>query len=43
MNGTLGDYTLRLRLPDLDDVPDPGQRPLVTGERLVTSSRQRRG
>ena len=41
VNGTLGDYTLRLRLPDLDDVPDPGQRPLVTGEHLVTSSRQR--
>jgi hypothetical protein len=41
VNGTLGDYTLRLRLPDLDDVPDPGQRPLVTGEHLVTSSRHR--
>ena len=26
VSGTLGNYTLRLRLPDLDDVPDPGQR-----------------
>jgi hypothetical protein len=41
VNGTLGTYTLRLRLPDLDDVPDPGQRPPVTGEMLVTSSRNR--
>ena len=41
VTGTLGNYTLRLRLPDLDDVPDPGQPPLVTGEHLVTSSRHR--
>jgi hypothetical protein len=41
VNGTLGNYTMRLRLPDLDDVPDPGQRPPVTGEMLVTSSRNR--
>ena len=41
VNGTLGNYTLRLRLPDLDDVPDPGQRPPVTGEMLVTGSRNR--
>ena len=39
--GVLGRYTLRLRLPDLDDVPDPGQRLPVTGEHAVTSSRYR--
>jgi hypothetical protein len=41
VNGVLGRYTLRLRLPDLDDVPDPGQQPPVTGERAVTSTRYR--
>ena len=41
VTGTLGNYTLRLRLPDLDDVPDPGQPPLASGEHLVTSSRHR--
>jgi hypothetical protein len=41
VTGTLGHYTLRMRLPDLDDMPDPGQRPPVTGERAVTSTRHR--
>ena len=41
VTGTRGSYTLRLRLPDLDDVPDPGQRPPATGERAVTSTRYR--
>jgi len=41
VTGSLGNYTLRLRLPDLDDVPDPGQRPPATGERAVTSTRRR--
>jgi hypothetical protein len=39
--GVLGCYTLRLRLPGLDEVPDPSQRPPVTGEHAVTSSRYR--
>lgn len=47
LDGVLGHYTLRLRLPDLDDVPDsaePAAEPAVThtgGERLVTSTRYR--
>ena len=41
VTGTLGNYTLRLRLPDLDDMPDPGQPTPVSGEHLVTSSRHR--
>src|ERR1022692_1586030 len=44
LNGTLGSYTLRLRLPDLDDLPDPAEEvpvPYVTGERAVTSTRHR--
>ncbi|HKA95019.1 MAG TPA: hypothetical protein VKD66_02040 [Streptosporangiaceae bacterium] len=41
VNGTLGSYTLRLRLPDLDAVPDPGQQPPAAGERSVTSTRYR--
>jgi hypothetical protein len=44
LNGALGYYTLRLRLPDLDDVPDPaGEAPVpyVPGERAVTSTRHR--
>jgi hypothetical protein len=41
VNGTLGSYTLRLRLPDLDAVPDPGQQPPSAGERSVTSTRYR--
>ncbi len=40
VNGSLGRYTLRLRLPDLDDVPDPAPKP-VTEERAVTSTRYR--
>jgi hypothetical protein len=40
LSGVLGSYTLRLRLPDLDDVPDPGQ-PLPAGDRAVTSTRYR--
>ncbi len=47
LNGVHGDYTLRLRLPDLDDLPEPGDpdapsatRP-GTGEHLVTSTRYR--
>jgi hypothetical protein len=39
--GVLGRYTLRLRLPGLDDLPDPGGEPPVTGERAVTSTRYR--
>ncbi len=38
LNGTLDRYVLRLRLPDLDNVPDPAEeaRALsVTGERAV--------
>ncbi|HEY7429876.1 MAG TPA: FHA domain-containing protein [Streptosporangiaceae bacterium] len=42
--GVLDSYTLRLRLPDLDDVPDQdsgaGQRG-PTGEHLLTSTRRR--
>jgi hypothetical protein len=30
VSGVLGRYTLRLRLPDLDDIPDPGSRTPVT-------------
>jgi hypothetical protein len=49
LQGTLGSYTLRLRLPELDDLPghDPGtgQGAAVpagpTGEHLVTSTRRR--
>jgi hypothetical protein len=49
LQGLLGCYTLRLRLPDLDDVPehDPGadqggmSTAGPTGEHLVTSSRRR--
>ena len=41
LNGTLRRYTLRLRLPDLDDVPDPQARPPATGECAVTSTRHR--
>jgi len=41
VNGAQGQYTLRLRLPDLDDVPDPAQLPPKTGEPAVTSSRYR--
>ena len=45
LQGLLGAYTLRLRLPDLDDVPDddagPGVAAGPTGEHLVTSTRRR--
>jgi hypothetical protein len=44
VNGALGRYILRLRLPGLDDVPDqPEQEPAtsVTGRRSVTSTRYR--
>jgi hypothetical protein len=47
LSGVLGDYTLRLRLPDLDDVPDgaePVGAPAVTtstGGHRVTSTRYR--
>lgn len=41
LNGALGRYTLRLRLPDLDNVPDPGPQPPKTGEHAVTSTRYR--
>jgi hypothetical protein len=39
--GTLGHYTLRLRLPGLDDVPDPEHQAPVTGEQAATSTRYR--
>ncbi len=38
VTGTLDRYTLRLRLPELDDVPDPGQDAPVTAEHAVTST-----
>ena len=44
LNGALDSYILRLRLPDLDDAPDPAQpapAASVTGERAVTSTRHR--
>ena len=41
LTGALDSYTLWLRLPDLDDAPDPGQGPPVTGGHSVTSSRYR--
>jgi hypothetical protein len=49
LQGVLDSYTLRLRLPDLDDLPDggePGQggqapAAAITGEHLITSTRRR--
>jgi len=46
LNGVLADYTVRLRLPDLDGVPDPALLPgeganTSAGERLATSTRYR--
>lgn len=43
VNGALGRYTLRLRLPDLDDLPEPDPKPVtdVTQERAVTVTRYR--
>lgn len=39
--GALRSYTLRLRLPALDQVPDPDQAPPGTGETAVTSTRHK--
>jgi hypothetical protein len=44
VNGALDNYSLRLRLPDLDAVPDPADEPkptFVTGERATTVTRYR--
>ena len=41
LTGALDRYTLRLRLPGLDDLPDPGQQRPGTGEAAVTSTRYR--
>lgn len=44
LNGALEHYSLRLRLPSLDDAPDPAEEARaasVTGERGVTSTRFR--
>ena len=44
VSGVLGIYTLRLRLPGLDDAPDPAEQAPVaagTGEGAVTSTRYR--
>ena len=41
VTGALDRYLLRLRLPELDDVPDPGPGAPVTGEYAVTSTRYR--
>jgi hypothetical protein len=47
LQGVMDSYTLRLRLPDLDDMPDQAgeleqaRRAPVTSERLVTSTRRR--
>jgi hypothetical protein len=41
VTGALDRYTLRLRLPELDDAPDPGPGAPVTGEHAVTSTRYR--
>ena len=41
LTGVLDRYTLRLRLPGLDDLPDPGGQPPGTGEAAVTSTRYR--
>jgi hypothetical protein len=44
LNGVLGDYTLRLRIPDLDEVDDAeeaNEPTAETSERLVTSTRYR--
>ena len=39
--GVLGRYTLRLRLPGLDDLPDPGGQAPTSGDRAATSTRYR--
>jgi len=41
LTGALDRYTLRLRLPDLDDLPDPEAGSPPTGETAVTSTRYR--
>ncbi|HTS97446.1 MAG TPA: hypothetical protein VMI33_12565 [Streptosporangiaceae bacterium] len=41
VTGALGRYALRVRLPDLDDVPDPERKPPARGERAVTTTRYR--
>ena len=41
LTGALDRYTLRLRLPGLDDLPDPGGQRPGTGEAAVTSTRYR--
>jgi hypothetical protein len=41
LTGALDRYTLRLRLPDLDDLPDPGVQSPPAAERAVTSTRYR--
>ena len=41
LTGVLGRYTLRLRLPDLDDAPEPRQQPPGTGGHAATSTRHR--
>jgi hypothetical protein len=41
LNGTLDRYTLRLRLPGLDDLPDPEVQSPPAAERAVTSTRYR--
>ena len=41
LTGVLDRYTLRLRLPGLDDLPDPGGQRPGTGEAAVTSTRYR--
>ncbi|HTW05666.1 MAG TPA: FHA domain-containing protein [Streptosporangiaceae bacterium] len=41
VTGSLDRYVLRLRLPDLDEVPDPEGRAPRTGERAVTVTRYR--
>jgi hypothetical protein len=41
VSGALSQYTLRLRLPGLDDVPDPGPQSPGAGQSAVTSTRYR--
>jgi hypothetical protein len=41
LNGALDRYTLRLRLPDLDELPDPEVQSPPAGERAATSTRYR--
>jgi hypothetical protein len=41
VTGALDHYLLRLRLPELDDAPDPEAGPPATGEHAVTSTRYR--